>query len=334
MTKKIQILTVALILQVILTVTLTMTGKDIGAYSSAEKLLGLDLGNLDKITISGQEDKTVVLLKKGDSWILPDYFNFPVDQQKLEKVSDKLFEINKPWPVATTDAAEKRFKVADDTFERKIDFASGDDIVKTLFLGTAPSYRNIHARINDQDAIYSIEFGVFETSAEGKDWVKKDYLHIAEDEITEIKLDGVMLKRQGKNFVVTGLDDTKVSNVEEIKKFVDKLSKLSFSEILASEDKPEFQQNTPTAEINVKIKSGDSFSYTLSKLKEKDDFVLKKSSDDYYFKVASYVAETIVDITWEKLVKEKPTESQADNNQSDVDTDTPARLVEPKKSAN
>ena len=178
MSQKIQILSVVLVIQVILIVALSLAGKDTGAFASSEKLMGLKLDELDKIAVIGKENQSIVLHKQGDSWALTDYFNFPADEKKLQQMTRELFAINKSWPVATTDAAEERFKVADDNFERKIAFSSGGNVLQTLYLGTSPGFRKVHARINDEDEIYAIEFGVFKASAEGKDWAKKDFLHI------------------------------------------------------------------------------------------------------------------------------------------------------------
>ena len=108
--------------------------------------------------------------------------------------------------------------------------------------------------------------------------------------------------------MVTELAEAEESNESEINNLINKIAKLSFSEVLGKENQPEYQQQSPEMEIQLTIKSGDQIKYIFSKLKDTDDYVLKKSTDDYYFKMAGYVADGVLEFTREKLVKEKAKE--------------------------
>ena len=160
MNRLIQVLSGVLFIQLVLAAILTFSGRDTGAFASKEPLLDLTLAKVDKITIVEEGKPALVLNKKGENWLIPGYFGFPVDQEKLGKVTDKLFGITKSWPVATTGAAWKRFKVSGDKFERKIVFSKADFVLNTLYIGSSPSYRKVHARLKDQDEVYSIEFSI------------------------------------------------------------------------------------------------------------------------------------------------------------------------------
>ncbi len=320
MNRLIQVLSGFLFIQLVLAAILTFTGSDTGAFVSKEPLLDLTLAKVDKITIVEKDKPALVLNKQGENWLIPGYFGFPVDQEKLGKVMDKLFGITKPWPVATTEAAWKRFKVGKDGFERKMVFAKGDDDLITLYIGSSPSYRKVHARLNDQDEVYSIEFSTFEAGSTPNDWADKSYLHVERDQITELALPTVTLKRDGEKLVATELKETEESNDPEINNLTNKIAKLSFSKVLGKEDQPEYQQQSPEMEIELTLKSGDQIKYTFSKLQDKDDFVLKKSTDDYYFKIAGYMVDGVLEFSREKLVKEKAKEEmdEGSDEQSNV----------------
>ena len=305
MNRLIQVLSGALVIQLVLASILTFTGRDTGAFASKERLLDLKLTGIDKITIAEQDKPVLLLEKQGERWQISGYFGFPVDHDKLAKVTDKLFGINKSWPVAATGAAWKRFKVIEDKFERKIVFSKADFVLNTLYIGSSPSYRKVHARIDDQDEVYSIEFSTFEAGSMPNDWADKSYLHVTQDQISELVLPTVTLKRDGEKLVVTELKENEETNASEINNLTNKIAKLTFSEVLGKEDQPEYQQQSPKMEIELTVKSGDRMKYTFSRLKDKDDYVLKKSTDDYYFKIAGYVVDGILEFSKEKLVKEK-----------------------------
>lgn len=308
MNRLIQVLSGVLFIQLVLAALLTFTGRETGAFASKEPLLDLTLVKVDKITIVEKDKPVLVLEKQDEYWQMPGYFDFPVDQEKLRNVTDKLFGITKPWPVATTEAAWKRFKVGKDGFERKMVFAKGDYDLNTLYIGSSPSYRKVHARLTDQDEVYSVEFSTFEVGSASNDWADKSYLHVERDQITELVLPTVTLKQDGAKMVVAELKETEESNGSEINNLTNKIAKLSFSEVLGKEDQPEYQQQSPELEIELTVKSGDQFKYTFSKLKDTDDYALKKSVDDYYFKIAGYVVDGFLEFSREKLVKEKAKE--------------------------
>ena len=262
--------------QLVLAAILTFSGRDTGTFASKESLLDLKLIEVDKITIEEKDKPVLVLEKQDEYWQMPGNFDFPVDQDKIGKVTDKLFGINKSWPVATTEAAWKRFKVSGDNFERKMVFSKGDNAINTLYIGSSPSYRKVHVRLNDQDEVYSVEFSTFEVGSASNDWEDKSYLHVERDQITELVLPTVTLKQDGEKLVVTELKETEESNESEINNLTNKIAKLSFSEVLGNEDQPEYRQQSPDMEIGLMVKSGDQIKYTFSKLTDTDDYVLKE----------------------------------------------------------
>lgn len=156
-------------------------------------------------------------------------------------------------------------------------------------------------------------------------------MHIAKDGISQIKIGDVVLQLEGDVLQLTGLDESEIANAEEIKKVIDKLASLNFSEVLGTTGKPEFQQNTPVMEIEISLKSQMPEQYILSKLKDKDDYVLKQSSTDYYFKVPKYVGDDIVGISRANLVQKKPEElvAPAAKAAEETENDQPAETKKP-----
>ena len=71
-------------------------------------------------------------------------------------------------PVATSIAARQRFEVASYRFQRRVTLLGHDGAgLGTVFFGTAPVFRHVHARNEAEDAIYSIAFNSFDAPARG-----------------------------------------------------------------------------------------------------------------------------------------------------------------------
>lgn len=302
MARQSQILSLLLALQIVLAAILVLTDTDSGAVVANEKLLDLQFDSLNKIVIEESADKKLVMQKQGKNWMLPDYFDFPASQDKLDRVLGKLFDTSVGWPVATTEAAEKRFKVAADEFERKLAF-SGAAASEVLYLGTSPGFKKIHARVDGQENIYGIEFSAYQASIKPIDWAEQKILEVPRVEIEQIDIDGLTIKRDGDQFKIDGLAEGEQPVESEIQNLLSKVSSLGFQEVLGKKDDPTFQLNEPVFKFSLLKKGGERIDLRYGKIKDQDDFVLKSSASDYYFKVAKYNLDSLQGIDRSKLVK-------------------------------
>ena len=315
MKRIIQILAAVLIVQLILVVIMSATqNRDRGAFVSNEKLLDVDLAAVDQITLEQADKSTLHLKKTGTGWILADRGDFPVARFKFDSAINKLLLVNKSWPVATTDSAAKHFRVADDSFERKITFRNADSVVKTLLLGSAPGFKKIHARVADSNDIHQITYSVFEANADADAWTDKDYLKLTGNPIVRAQLpDSLVLEKLGEQMTVASLMSTEEINQEMIKSLMENLQGISFTSVLGTENKAEYNQDKPVLEYNLELENGDPISYSFSKLGESKDLVLKTSSHPYFFKVMPATVSIIQEAKRHTLVK--PTTTPTDNDQ-------------------
>jgi hypothetical protein len=317
MTRRIQILSAVLVVQIGLAVSLAFVGRSSGAFRSGEKLIGLDLASLDEIVIQDEGDPALVIQRKDGSWILPDHFGFPVSRTKLDRVTGTLFGIRKTWPVGTTDVAAKRFKVTDDDFERKITFRKGQADAATLLIGTSPGFKKVHARLAGKEPIYAIDFSAYEASVKPQDWEDKDLLDVDPDGIVRVEMDGIHLIRNGDALTVGDLGEGQETDPGEVSKLLSKLSKPTFLDVLGTEDKPEYRQDSPALTYTLEMKSGEAVDYTYSQLQGADDFVLKTSSHPEYFKTSKYAVESLQEFTRDKLVRAKQEPESAERPSDD-----------------
>lgn len=297
-----QFLTILLVLQIALVAILFFTKTDSGAYGSDEKLLDLKFDSVDKIILQGVENKTLVLQKKKGGWTLPGYFQFPASREKLDRVFGKLFDVTVGWPVATTQSAENRFKVATDEFEVKLVFSSAQT-AQTLFLGTSPGFKKIHARVDGNNTIYGIDFSAYQASTKPIDWVNQSILHVPREDISAIEIGGLIVKRVEGKFVVDGLAEGEQMVEPEIQLLLTQVSSLGFQDVLGEKNNPAYSLDSSVLELTLVDKAGRRLRYRYAKLKDSDDYVLKPSDSNYYFKVAKYNVESLLGFDRKKLVK-------------------------------
>jgi hypothetical protein len=138
-------------------------------------LLALGQDSTSRVVISDNE--TGVALARGESgWRLPEYHDLPVDQTRFARVLDELPALARGWPLAQTRAAKIRFEVSADNFQRRIEYYAAEQNEGTLFLGTSPGFRKVHTRINDEDAVYAVEFNTFDLPTTAAEWLDKTLL--------------------------------------------------------------------------------------------------------------------------------------------------------------
>ena len=349
MNKAIKILTVALVLQVLLVELTNLERFKSNNSNQQARLLDLDWPQIDGLRISGKDTASVVMKKKSEQeWFLPDYHNLPVDQSKIEELLKKLKPLQTDWPVATTTEAAKRFEVNKDNFQRQLTFLQGEATKGTLFTGTSPGYRKVHARVDDQNEIYAIELSNFLASTSVEDWLKKSLLAVDLNPVKKIILGNIQLSKIDKEWVLDGLTANQKVNQATLQPLLDALTNFSVEAAFGSD--PTILQNQPEiAAISFDMGS-ERHTLAFYEPKEGAHLILKSSQHSNYFKVNRAEAEKIMGVKREVLIENivienpvmpsaavddtaAPIESPVVNNSPNVEissmaTDTPA-LIEP-----
>ncbi len=315
MKKMTVILSAILVVQLLLVGILFSQGQEMGAFQSGEKLLGLELSQLDQITIE-TKDKKLNLKKEQGKWLLPDYFKAPVDNAKLQKLAGKLFSLPVSWPVATTEDSAVRFKVSKDEFERTISFANDGKILKTLYLGSSPGFKKIHARVDGQPEIFSIDFAAYQAPVEADDWLDKDLLAVVDTvNLNKVETEKFTLTKEGEAWQIVGLEEGKIANQEKISTWLGKLAKLQYDGILGTDAKPEYSLEKPVFNAELFLESGEKIVITIGKMA--NDYVIKSSIQPFYFKASQYQVQALLDADAEKFSEPKSSESQKKKNAED-----------------
>ena len=195
MEKTIRILSIVLVAQLLLALGMSLTGPNLVAAHPNTPLFTLGDRPVDHLTIEGPDGARVVLAKQGQGWVLPDNGGYPADRTQVDTLLSRLEGLQRGLPVATTRGALKRFKVSDESFERRVLLAHGDDTLATLYLGSSPGMHHVHARTGKDDAVYSVDFAVYEAPDKAADWEDKAVLQFPQDSLERIDVAGLTLHR-------------------------------------------------------------------------------------------------------------------------------------------
>lgn len=162
-------------------------------------LIAFNADLLDEVYISDRNDNEVVLLRKGNSWVLPELEELPVDDGMIKDLIDALAYQSHGRPVADSVPARQRFQVAAYHYQRRLTLIGEGDLLGTIYLGTSPGFRRVHARNDNGDAIYSIKFNNFDAPAAAASWLQRSLLQIAEP--NKIMGPGFEIKRDANGWL-------------------------------------------------------------------------------------------------------------------------------------
>ncbi len=307
MRKTIGLLSILLAAQLLLAVGMSFTGPDLAAVRPDTPLIELGGSSVDRVTIEGAGNERIVLARGGEGWVLPEIGDFPADKGKVDGLLDRLRGLKRGLAVATTEGAQKRFKVSDDAFERRLSLAQGDHALATLYLGTSPGMRRVHARTREDDAVYTAEFAVYDAPVKPEDWEDKALLQIPRQEIAKISLAEFELRRTPGDatgdaaqqsaqpvWSAEALAEGETVNQANADALAQNLAELRIGSVLGREAKPEYGLEAATLVLSVQRKGGEVIEYRLGKRDQQNDYVLKVSSRPEYFRLPLYTADTLI----------------------------------------
>jgi hypothetical protein len=311
MQKTLGVLTVLLAAQVLLAVAMNLAGPDLTAVKPDTALVDLGDRSVDRIVISGPDRQQLVLQRQGDSWVLPGTDGFPAATDKVNHLLDRLTGLKRGLAVATTAGAQQRFKVGAGDFERRVQLDGGDETLATVYFGTSPGLRRMHARTDRDAAVYTAAFGLYEAPIKASGWEDKTVLHLKSGDIDRIDLAGFAMQRSGAPPAPSGQDNSrrataaaswqgeKLGEGETLKQpgataLVQKLAGLDIDSVLGKKPQPDYGLQTPALALSVRRKDGKTLEYRLGKRDKQHDYVLKVSSRPEYFRLPAFTGDALV----------------------------------------
>jgi hypothetical protein len=192
-------------------------------------------------------------------------------------------------------------------------------VIETVYLGTTPGLRKVHARIPSSANTYAVDFAVFSAPVAGKEWVDKSLLQVDQANITSMQYGDWSVSKREDRWEVTDLEEGYVTRTDNVESYAIEVASLSFDEVLGSEEKPEFKFADTATQLTVGLKDGSTLLYRFAK-PEENHAVLKRSDNDQYFKLANYQLGTLLNTDRSKFIQ-AATEAPTTDAEAEVKTD-------------
>lgn len=165
-----QFLTGLLALQLLVSGGLLWRSSVAPEFTPSGQLIAFDPDSINEITID-DGDASVTVSMQDNQWVLDDEHATVAASDKVESLIASVSDLSAGLPVANTTASHPQLKVADDDYERRLVFKAGSDTVADFYVGTSPGFRKAHARLVEQDSVYSVRLNTFDVPTEKGDWL-------------------------------------------------------------------------------------------------------------------------------------------------------------------
>lgn len=276
------VLLLVLVIQVFLAAVVYWPQRQEPVADPAEPLLAVDPAVVTGIQLADDEGNEALLQRIDGHWQLPARHDLPADTALVERLLRMLTEDWRGYPVATSIAARQRFEVASYRFQRRVTLLGADDAqLGSVFLGTAPAFRRIHARRDTDEAIYSMDFSSFEAPAHDSGWLDRRLLQVRQPHSI-----------QGAGFALAQTDsgDWRAANgaapePRELEALLVSLANLQVDGIAGEDQQRSLAAATPAFRLNATTATGErSLDFYLLE----DGHFVHDPRHDLFFTVSGY----------------------------------------------
>lgn len=321
LSKKNTVLALLLVAQVALIAFLYRPGQN-AAPVATDLFPGLSPEKVRGITITDDQGKTLALTNTEGWQISPE--GFPADQTKIDALVKKLAGLKSQRLVSQTTSSHARLKVAEGSFNRKVELALGADTT-VVYLGTSPSSKSIHLRLADAKEVYQVnDLSAWEVATEKENWWQTRYVDQPLDSLTAVTIANaqgtVELVSDGKkgwqlkDKAETTLDSKRVEMVAT------SVTTMTIASYLPKEFTA---KGEPVATITYQTKDGATTLQIWAKEKTDDqEQVVKLSSSNWYAKAKEYVVKEAVELKEASLIAKPPTGEAFTKDQTGSDSQT------------
>lgn len=259
-----------------------------GGANVSTRLADIGPFHIDELRIEDSNGNRARLLRERDAWQLSGPGKLPADAERIGRLLDQLSSEDPGWAVAQSPAARQRFRVADYHYRRRVDLLAQGEVVATVFMGTSPSFRKVHARNADSDAIYSINLNLFDLPAVESAWLDRNLLSVKAP--LRIVADGYSLDRSSGAW---RLGDGGRPDSRELAALVDALQALQVSGVASASLTESARRREAALILQVESLSGID---TLSLYRSGDQHLIHSDRWQQTFLLSAYTYDTLTGI--------------------------------------
>jgi hypothetical protein len=193
-----KILVALLAVQVVLAIVLLSRDRGETVARLEPLTASFEAAKVSRIQVFAKRDKTatgeakpgVDLVKKGDTWVVGNAFEYPVDAERIEKLLKSVSGLQSRGAIATSAARHPQLGVADGVYERKVVITAGSTD-HVLFIGGPAGTQRTAVRVGssaDVHAVPSRDLSAWSVDAEPRGWVDTGYFTIGKSDIAAVTI--------------------------------------------------------------------------------------------------------------------------------------------------
>lgn len=170
-------------------------GEDDQRAARVLLLEGVERDAVERIRIQDDQERSVVLARQGEGWVLPEQYGYPAEGDRVEKLLGTLLGLESSHIVSRSGEHRVELEVAADEFRRMVEIEAGD-VKQVLFVGGTGETGLTHVSRSGQPEVYAIDgMSPWDLPAGVRDWVRKTVLDIDKQEVASIGI-----QKGGKDF--------------------------------------------------------------------------------------------------------------------------------------
>jgi hypothetical protein len=244
----------------------------------------------------------VTLVRRDGTWVAADLDELTVQSAKVEQLLEELAALKRPLPIATSEAARERFKVADDAFERRLTLDGKTGPIAGLLIGDSPGFRRVFSGLPGEPAVYELRLALSDVSARRDDCIEVGLLRLEGEQINRIATrDWILSKDETGVWGLAG--DDRPLDEETVSALVLRLANLGYRGVLGVVDDPAYNQQDPLFELEIGLADGSKRHYRVSQAKDSQDYVLKDADRPWFFKLSEFDLGELLDIAVADLLE-------------------------------
>jgi hypothetical protein len=303
-----QILSAVLVLQVVLVAVVFWPRSAASSDEGGPMLEGVETADVVALTIQDGDGKEIALRKSGDTWVLPNSGDYPVQGDTVTALLDKLVAIETDRLVTRTGDSHKRLQVADDDFARRIEVETTDGQDKVLYLGSSPSYGAIHVRAEGENETYlTNEVSSWEVNTAESSWIDTVYVSVDKETLVALTLQNgngqwTFEKDEEGNWAMVDLPEGETLNSNTVTSLVNQATRITMVRPLGQEADSSYGLDQPSGVVTLRTTDGTITVELGAKSDVDNSYVVKSSESPYYVRVAEFSAENLLDKTAEDFV--------------------------------
>jgi hypothetical protein len=299
-----QILSALLALQMVVIAVVLWPRSAASSEENKTLLDGVEPADVVALTIKDVDGKEIEIRKSdAGAWVLPNSGDYPVQEDKVTGLLDKLVVITTDRLVTRTADSHKRLQVAADDFVRRITVETAAGEERVLYLGSSPSYGAIHVRAEGENQTFlTNEVSSWELNTADASWIDTGYVSVPSEDLVAVTLQNPngqwsFEKDAEGNWTMVNPPEGETLNTNNVTSVVNQARQINMVRPLGQAADPSYGLDQPTGTVTLRTADQTITVEIGAQSAEDNSYVVKSSDSPYYVRVSEYSVKGLLEKT-------------------------------------